>query len=156
MSLEIFLLLIVRLPKHAVRQHLGETDDRVQGRPRSLVHMLARNSDLCWLATSSCPAFDFNFTEEPGILDGERRLSSERLEQLDRLWRERAGRLAIHRQGADQVILADQRYRHDRAIPCLDERSADRARIGADRDVGHLDRLALAGKSAENTLIPFA
>src|SRR5262249_32599449 len=64
--------------------------------------------------------------KEPRIVDGQSRLGGECREQLNRLRRELPRRFAIHCQGADQVILADQGHRHDCAIPSLDERSADR------------------------------
>src|SRR5712692_5589405 len=91
--------------------------------------------------------------EEPGVLDRQRRLGGERLKQFDRFWRELAGRLAIHCQGADQVILPDQRYRHDRAIPSLDERVADRARIGAHGDVRHLDRVTIVSRTTSTSSV---
>src|SRR4026209_2157193 len=49
---EVLLLLAVQVAEHALEQHLREADDGVQRRASSC-DMLARNSDLCWLATSS-------------------------------------------------------------------------------------------------------
>ena len=53
---------------------------------RSSWDMLARNSDLCWLATSSSAALVLDLAEEPSILDGQGRLGRERLQQVDRAW----------------------------------------------------------------------
>src|SRR5262249_25626857 len=105
---------------------------------------------------SKFPALLLDLPEEAGVLDRQGGLRGERLQQLDRLARELAGRLAVHGHPADQVILAHQWYRHHRAIPGLDEGVADRARVRAVRDVRHLDRSARGGKMAKNALVALA
>ena len=48
---------------------------------RSSCDMLARNCDLCWLATSSCSPLLLDLLEQPRVLDREHRLAGERLQQ---------------------------------------------------------------------------
>ena len=58
---------------------------------RSSWDMLARNCDLCRLRLQLA-ALLLDLLEQPGVLDRQRRLAGERLEQRDDLRRERAGR----------------------------------------------------------------
>ena len=74
---------------------------------RSSWDMLARNSDLCWLADFELPALVLDLPEEPRVLDGQGRLGGEGLQQLDRSRRELAGRLRDHGETADQLVFAD-------------------------------------------------
>ena len=43
---------------------------------RSSCDMLARNSDLCWLATSSCRLLSRDLAEEAGVLEREQPTAS--------------------------------------------------------------------------------
>src|SRR5262245_15135222 len=107
--------------------------------------MLARYLELA--------ALDLDLAEEARVLDGEGGLGGEGLQQLDRFMRKLAGLLAIHRQRADEMVLADERHGDDGAVARFDQRVADGARIGADRNVSHLNRFATHGQLAENALI---
>ena len=57
---------------------------------RSSCDMLARNSDLCRLATSSCPALVLDLVEQAHVLDGDHGLVGECLHERDLFVRERA------------------------------------------------------------------
>ena len=59
---------------------------------RSSWDMFARNCDLCWEASSSARPCASSVWIQPGVVDGQRRLAGERLEQRDDLGREGAGR----------------------------------------------------------------
>ena len=56
---------------------------------RSSCDMLARNSDLCRLATSSSRGLRLQLAEQPGVDDGQRRLAGEGLQQLEHVVRRR-------------------------------------------------------------------
>ena len=58
---------------------------------RSSWDMLARNSDLCRSAISSCSVFSRSSLEQAHVLDGDHRLVGEGPEQLDLLLQEGAG-----------------------------------------------------------------
>ena len=49
--------------------------------------MCARNCDLCWLASASCPTLLLELLEQAGVLDGDDGLIRERLQQADLLVR---------------------------------------------------------------------
>ena len=55
---------------------------------RSSWLILARNCDLCWLATSSWRLLSWISSNKPHILDGDHRLVGEGGEQADLLFRE--------------------------------------------------------------------
>ena len=67
------------------------------------------------------PAFLRDLAEQPRILDRERGLRGERLQQFDDLRRERPRRLPVDQQPAEQVVLAQQRHREERTISGADE-----------------------------------
>ena len=75
---------------------------------RNSCDMLARNSLLCWLATSSCVAFVLDLPEEPRVLDGQGRLSSEGLQQRDHLCGEIAWATPDYSQRAEQAVFAQE------------------------------------------------
>ena len=82
---------------------------------RSSCDMLARNCDLCWLAASSCSALFLDLLEQPRVLDGEHRLGREGLEQRHHRLRELARLAAPDDQRADDLVLAQERDREQRA-----------------------------------------
>ena len=55
-------------------------------------------------------ALDFDLAEQPRILDRQRGLGCESLEELDHLRIECPRALPIHSQPAEDVVLAQQRY----------------------------------------------
>ncbi len=69
---------------------------------RSSWDMLARNSDLCRFAISSCVRLLAQLLEQAGVLDGDDGLVAERPEDLDLLVRERPRRAPGDRDHADR------------------------------------------------------
>ena len=67
------------------------------------------------------PPFLRDLAEQPRILDRERRLRGEGLQQFDDLRRELSRRLPVNQQPAEQVVLAQQRDREERTISRADE-----------------------------------
>ena len=94
---------------------------------RSSWDMFARNWDLCcWHL--QLPALLLELLEQAGVLDGERRLAGERLEQSDDLGRELAGLLAADHQHAEDALLAEQRHGEQRAEASASSASRDAGR----------------------------
>ena len=139
---EVLRLLVVDLAEHALGQHFREADDRVERRAQLVRHVgqelalvLARHLEL--------PALVLDLAEQPRILDGQRRLRGEGLEQLDHLRRELARAFCGYGQSAEQVVLAQQRYRQQRAIAQTEENFAHVALVAAIvGNVADLHRLA--------------
>ena len=120
---------------------------------RSSCDMLARNSDLCRLATSSCAALVRDLPKEPGVLDRQGGLGGEGLENLDGLRREFAGRVPVQRQAADDLSLAEQGHGEQRPVAGAQQRVPDMALVGArHRDVRDLGRLAGLRRAAHRAL----
>ena len=82
---------------------------------RSSCDMLARNSDLCRPATSSWRDLLLELPEHAGVVDGDRRLAGERLEQLGGALGEGTGDPAAHEQRADDLLLPAQRHDEHRS-----------------------------------------
>ena len=62
-------------------------------------------------------ALVLDLAEEPRVLDGQRRLGGEGLEEADDLRRELPGRLPGDGEPADQMALAQQRNAQERPVP---------------------------------------
>ena len=86
--LEVLGLLLVHLPEHPLGQHLREAEDRVQRRPELVGHV-GEELGLVAAGRLELPALVRDLAEEARVLDGQRRLGGEGLEQLDDLRRER-------------------------------------------------------------------
>ena len=122
-------------------EHLAVADDRVERRAQLVRHVRhelrlvpARHLDL--------PALLLELPEEARVLDGQRRLGGEGPQQLDHLRRELAGRVSVHDEAADEVILAEQGHREHGPRARADEDVAEPAVVGAlDRDVRDLGGL---------------
>ena len=84
---------------------------------RSSCDMLARNSDLCWLATSSWPALLLDLAEEARVGDGHLRLVGERLHEAHDALAERPGRAPHHHDAARHVVAAAHGHGQHRAEP---------------------------------------
>src|SRR5215467_1400710 len=96
-------------------QQIGHTDDGVERRPQLVAHVreelrlvLARGLEL--------PALDLDLAEETRVLDGERGLCREGPQQLKDSRRELPGDLPKDGEGAEQVLLADERHREQGAV----------------------------------------
>ena len=117
---------------------------------RSSWDMLARNSDLCRLATSSSARLAFQLAEQAGVEDGQRRLAGERLQQLARLLGEAARRPSAHHQGAHDASFTQHRDRHERSPTGLLKRFEMRVRRLVTQ-VRHLERVAAPPRPARPT-----
>src|SRR5204862_4927707 len=83
-----------------------------------------------------------DLAEEAGILDGEGGLRRKGLEQLDDVGGELARSLPKDGEPADQVVLAHEGHRGQRAIPGTYQAVANRNLFAQGAKVGQLDRLA--------------
>jgi len=84
--LQVFLLLLVQLAEHAVRQDLGEADDGVERRPQLMRHVgeelglvLAGDLDLMALV-GDLPVAGFELLEQPDVFDSDHCLIGEGLD----------------------------------------------------------------------------
>ena len=112
---------------------------------RSSWLMLARNCDLCWLAISSCRLFSSISLEQARVLDRQHRLGGERLQQVDRVLRERAGRLRRRTTSAPTTSSrASERHDEQRAEAGAQRDVVELGVVGICLDVGDLHRLVLA------------
>src|SRR4029453_7590296 len=98
---------------------------------RSSCDMLARNSLLCWLAVWSCRVLILISRESSAFWVLRPRLRLERLQEVDHLGIEFAGALPVHREPAQQVVVAHERHREHRPVAQAQENFADAALIGA-------------------------
>ncbi len=112
---EVFRLLVVDLAEHPLGQDLREADDGVERRAQ-LVRHVGEELALVPARDLELPALVSDLTEEPCILNGERRLCGECLEQIDHLRREFAGSRSIDDETTEQVIFAQERHRQQRAV----------------------------------------
>ena len=91
--LEVVVLLLVQLAEHALEQHLGEADDRVQRRAQ-LVRHVGEELGLVLVGDLELAALVLDLVEQPRVLDRDHRLVGEGLEQRDVLVGERADLIA--------------------------------------------------------------
>ena len=120
---------------------------------RSSWDMLARNSDLWWLAASSCRPLSAISRKSRAFWIASAGSRGEGLQDLDELRRERTGRPPIDHQRPDDVILPDEGHRQNGPVSSAQEHVAELALVGAlEGNVRHLDRLALLGGAAHETL----
>ena len=138
------------VPVDPAQDHLVEPEDRVQRRPELVGHV-GEELGLVAAGRLELLALVRDLSEQAGVLDGQRRLRREGLQDVDDLGRELPGRLPVEGQAADDLILAQQRHGEERAVAEPDERVADaalvRVRLG---DVGNLEGLTdLSGASHE-------
>ncbi len=110
--LQVFLLLLVQLTEHSIREDLRETDDGVQRRPELVRHV---GQGLGFVAAGGfeLPALILDLVKQPSILDRQGRLRGEGPQELDRLGGEFARAIAGHAEAADQPPFADHRDGQD-------------------------------------------
>ncbi len=106
--LEVLGLLLVHLSEHALEQHVREADDGVERRAQ-LVRHVREELALVAVGDLELAALVLDLAEEAGVLDRERRLAGEGLEQLDRRGRKGSRRLPHHHQRPEDPVLAQQR-----------------------------------------------
>jgi hypothetical protein len=80
--LQVFLLLLVQLPEHALGQHFGEPDDGVEGRPE-LVRHFGQDLGLLLAGDLELAALVLDLPEEASVLNGQCRLRREGAEWVD-------------------------------------------------------------------------
>ena len=95
---------------------------------RSSWLILARNCDLCWLASASCRLLSSISLNSCALLDRQYRLRGEGLQEFDRVFREFPGALPANHQGADDLIGGEQRNHQASAITKLHEQLVCAAR----------------------------
>ena len=112
------------------------------GRPQLVGHV-GEELRLVAAGRLELPTLVRDLAEEAGVLDGQRGLGGEGLQELDDLRREGARRLLADREPADQLVFAQHRDGEQGAGPRAEEDVAEGPVIGVRRrDVGNLDRLA--------------
>ena len=88
---------------------------------RSSWDMLARNCDLCWLASASWRVRLLELLEQPGVLDGDDGLVGERLQQRDLPSVNGLHLLRAMPSDADRLALTHERQSSsDRVTPPVD------------------------------------
>src|SRR5712691_11760865 len=120
-------------------QQIRHADDGVERSPQLVAHVreelrlvLARGLEL--------PALDLDLAEEARVLDGERGLCREGPQQLNDLRRELPADLPKDGEGAEQVLLADERHREQGSVAGPHERATHPTFGGRDQDVRQLNR----------------
>jgi hypothetical protein len=135
-------------------EHLAVADDRVERRAQ-LVRHVGQELRLVAVGGLELAALVLDLPEQPRVLDGQRRLAGEGLEDIDDLRGKFAGRLLGDGEAADEVILTQQRNAQEgprsRLQQDIAERAAVRPRLG---DVGDLDRLERHGHAPGDALAP--
>ncbi len=111
-------------------EHLAVADDGVERRAQLVAHV-GQELGLVAARHLELAALLLELAEQPRVLDGQRGLGGEGLEQLDHLRRELARRLPVDDEPADQVILAQQRHRQHGPGPGPEEDVAQAALVGA-------------------------
>jgi len=140
--LEVLLLLVGQVAEHPLDEHLGESDDRVEG-SSELVRHVGEELGLVTARRLELPALVLDLAEQAGVLDREGRLGGERAQQIDRLGRELAGTVPGHRDAADEPVVVGHRHGEDAPDAGGDQVVSHPALVGArHRDVGHLHGLA--------------
>ena len=95
-------------------QDLAVADDGVERRAQLVAH-IGEELRLVLAGDFEFAALVLDLVEQPRVLDRQHRLRRERLDQIDGVLRERAGRAAADHQHADDIVAAHQRRRQPRA-----------------------------------------
>src|SRR5262249_7895288 len=101
------------------------------------------------------PALDLDLAEEARVLDGERGLCREGTQQLNDLRRELSGDLPKDSEGAEQVLLTDERHPEQSWVAAAHERARHPTVGGRDQDVRQLNRF-LRLREPPGGAFPFA
>ena len=120
---QIFVLALVQLAEHAVQQHLGEPDHRVQRGPQFVRHA-GQELRLVAAGDFELAGLGLQLAEQACVDDGQRGLAGEGLEQLDQLGREGARPPAPDHQHAHHVVAAQHGNREHRA-PAVPEQDLE-------------------------------
>src|SRR5262249_6509193 len=113
---------------------------------RSSWLMLARNCDLCSLASASCRLL-LDFVEQPHVFDGNHRLVGEGFDQLDLLVGKRPHDSAVQVKHADRDRFAQERYT-EQCAKASSLLSFDQGVFRIGYNIDDLNRFALKQNSA--------
>ncbi len=149
--LEIVGLLLVHLAEHALDQHLGETDDRVERRAQ-LVRHVGEELRLVLVGDLELGALLLDFLEEPHVLDRDRGLVGEGVGERDLLLAERPHFGAPQEHRAERLAFAHQRHREHAVVlaELLCTLPAHRVEVARVLDVLDMHRLALGDGAARD------
>src|SRR5262249_4094141 len=118
-------LLVLRL----LLEHLAVADDGVEWRPE-LVRHVGEELGLVTARDLELPALRLELPEEPRVLDRERGLTGESLEEIHHIVRELADRLPPDRQHAEDPLLGEERHGQDRPVAKSNEDRPNPRRAG--------------------------
>ena len=113
-------LLLVERTEHLLAQDLREADDGVERRAELVGHV-GQELGLVAVGFLELAALVLDLAEEPGILDRQRRLAGECLEEAHDFRGELAGCLLGDGEAADQMALAHEWNAEDGADPGLEQ-----------------------------------
>ena len=148
---DVLVLAVVEVAEHPLQQHVGEPDHRVERRAQLMRHA-GQELRLVPAGDLELAAPHLQLPEHPRVVDGDRRLARERLEQLRGPVREGAGRLPPDDQRADDLLLPEQRNREQRAPSAANE--LVEVRIGRlEREIRGLLRLAARGGATDERVV---
>ncbi len=99
----------VQFAEHGFGQHVREADNGVERRAQ-LVRHVGEELGLVLAGGLQLPALVRDFSEQPGILDGQGGLGGEGLEQVDYIRSELASALSDDHQPAEEMVLTQQRH----------------------------------------------
>ncbi len=136
---QILVLALVDLAEHAIQQHLGEADHRVQRGPQFVGHA-GQELRLVAAGDLELHGLGLQLPEQACVDDGQRRLGGEALEQLGHLGRESPDGPAPDHQHAHHLVAAQQGDREHRA-PAVPEQDVQMRVELLLSQVGDLERL---------------
>src|SRR6266850_2206065 len=139
----ILTLLRVELSEHSGEHHVGEADDRVERRAQLVAHV---REELALMAVRDLelPTRLLYLVEQANVLDRDRGLVRERLDELDLALGEWADRDAAHNERADDLVLGPDRHaEHGTRSGAYDD-ARPPEKLCILRNVREIDRRALA------------
>src|SRR5262245_19705546 len=136
---EVFLLLLVQIPEHALAEDLGEADDGVQRGPQLVGH-ICQELGLVLAGDLELAALVLDLAVETRILDRERGLSREGLEQAHSFGGKAAQLLTPDYETTDHALFDEKGNGDERAVSQTAKdhlESGDRI-LALIQNVGHL------------------
>src|SRR5438093_7052503 len=147
---QVFGLLWVEWPKHLLEEHLREPDDGVEWCPELVGH---GRQELALVAARDLEllALVLDLLEELHVLDRDRGLVCERLDELHLAWFERPNCHAGQHDDPERLISLKHGHRKhgSGSGDAHNRRTLEQIRLG--RDVGDMDCPSLAESESENT-----
>ena len=149
---QIFVLALVELAEHAIEQHLGEPDHRVQRGPQFVRHA-GQELRLVAAGDFELAGLGLQLAEQACVDDGQRGLAGEGFEQLDQFGREGARPPAPDHQHPHHVVAAQHGNREHRA-PAVPEQDLQMWVALGVRKVGNLQRAVAERGSTHQGRVP--